>query len=401
MRWWRYSSSMFALLSHPAHNNIRSLIAAICCAAVCGIVFGLTAPLISLQLEIRFGSGLIEGYNVAAGALSTVFLAPFAPYFMKIVRPRVLLIISLIAAGALFSLFTFFTSAWVWFFIRLIVGSFITMVFVISETWINQIVSPERRAFMLGVYGTALAGGFGVGALIFTVIDQASGTGFYVAGAILLLGTMPVAFLRGPGATAPDNDSASLRAIVRAMGIAPAAIAAGLAFGAMETLMFSMIPVYAIRLDLAPDVIGMMMFAAAMGGIFIQVPIGWIADKTDRRQTLVWIALASAIGPLLIWQFGTQLALVLPLLFIQAGVASGLYTVGLALLGERFSGGAIAAANAAMITVYGLGSLFAPPVTGIAMDSIGPHGLMLVLSIISGSYFLFLLFVRGRPQEGS
>ena len=165
--------------------------------------------------------------------------------------------------------------------------------------------------------------------------------------------------------------------------------------------MFSMIPVYAIRLDLAPDVIGMMMFAAAMGGIFIQVPIGWIADKTDRRQTLVWIALASAIGPLLIWQFGTQLALVLPLLFIQAGVASGLYTVGLALLGERFSGGAIAAANAAMITVYGLGSLFAPPVTGIAMDSIGPHGLMLVLSVISGSYFVFLLFVRGRPQEDS
>jgi MFS family permease len=392
---------MFALFTDPAQDNTRSLIAAICCAVVCGLVFGLTAPLISLQLEYRYGSGLIEGYNVAAGALSTVLLAPFAPHFMRLLTPRVLLIASLVFAGTLFSLFTVFTSAWAWFFIRLVVGSFITMVFVISETWINQIVSPERRAFMLGVYGTALAGGFGVGALIFAVIDQASGIGFYIAGAILLFGTLPVALLKGPGATAPDHNSASLAAIIRAMGIAPAAIAAGLAFGAMETLMFSMIPVYAIRLDFAPDVIGAMMFAAAMGGIFIQIPLGWIADKTDRRKTLVWIALASAIGPLLIWQFGTQLLFVLPLLFIQAGVASGLYTVGLALLGERFSGGAIAAGNAAMITVYGLGSLFAPPATGIAMDSIGPHGLMLVLSIISGSYFLFLLFVRGRPQEDS
>ena len=79
------------------------------------------------------------------------------------------------------------------------------------------------------------------------------------------------------------------------------------------------------------------------------------------------------------------------MLFLQAGVASGLYTVGLSLLGERFSGGAIAAANAAFIFAYGFGSLFAPPLAGYAMDSAGPQGLLWTLSAIAAVYTLAII----------
>ncbi len=89
-----------------------------------------------------------------------------------------------------------------------------------------------------------------------------------------------------------------------------------------------------------------MVFAVAMGVLFFQIPLGWIADRTGRRSTLLAIAAAATLGPLLIWLAGTRLGLLLPVLFIQSGVASGLYSVGLSLLGERFSGGRIAAAAA-------------------------------------------------------
>ena len=69
--------------------------------------------------------------------------------------------------------------------------------------------------------------------------------------------------------------------------------------------------------------------------------------------------------------------------------------------GERFTGGAIAAANAAFIFAYGLGSLVAPPLAGQGMDGLGPEGLMWIMSAIAGAYLLFLLLRRHSPSAES
>jgi MFS family permease len=139
----------------------------------------------------------------------------------------------------------------------------------------------------------------------------------------------------------------------------------------------------------------------AMGILFFQIPLGWIADRTGRRGTLTAIALVATLGPLLIWMAGTRLGLLLPILFIQSGVASGLYTVGLSLLGERFTGGRIAAANAAFIFAYGLGSLLSPPAAGVAMDGFGPAGVLVVLGVTAGAYLLFLAATHHKAARTS
>jgi MFS family permease len=392
---------MFALLNAPQYGNNRSLIAAISCAVVCGIVFGLSMPLISLHLERLTGSALVVGLNGAASALSTLAMAPLVPRLMAMAPARTLLIAALVLAAAVFLLFPILPSVTPWFILRFAVGCLITVVFVISETWINQIVTPQRRAFMLGVYGTALAGGFGIGGLLFAGFSTAGDLPFILASGIFLLGIAPVALLKGPQATAPAREDSSMSAIIGAAGSAPAAILAGLAFGAIETLIFSMLPVYAERIALDAVSIGMMVFAVAMGILFFQIPLGWIADRTGRRGTLTAIALVATLGPLLIWMAGTRLGLLLPILFIQSGVASGLYTVGLSLLGERFTGGRIAAANAAFIFAYGLGSLLSPPAAGVAMDGFGPAGVLVVLGVTAGAYLLFLAATHHKAARTS
>ncbi|WP_339736915.1 MFS transporter [uncultured Maricaulis sp.] len=392
---------MFTRLTAPQYGNTRALIAAICCAAVCGIVFGLSMPLISLRLESMTGSALVIGLNGAALGVSTLVMAPLVPRLMAMVPARTLLIGSLSLAAVTFLLFPALPSVAPWFVLRFVVGCFITVVFVVSETWINQIVTPERRAFMLGVYGTALAGGFGIGGLIFAGFGPAGDLPFFLASAVFLIGIAPVALLQSPQAVAPAREDSSMSAILNAAGSAPAAILAGLAFGAIETLIFSMLPVYAERITIDPVSIGMMVFAVAMGVLSFQIPLGWIADRTDRRGTLIAIAAVATLGPVLVWMAGTHLGLLLPILFIQSGIASGLYTVGLSLLGERFTGGRIAAANAAFIFAYGLGSLLSPPAAGVAMDGVGPAGLLVVLAATAGAYLLFLAATHLKAARSS
>jgi MFS family permease len=387
---------MIGFFHQPRFANNRALTAAIACAVVCGIVFGLSMPLISLRLEYMTGSGLLVGLNGAAAALSTLVMAPIVPRLMAKAPARALLAGSLALSALMFLVFPHFPNVWAWFAMRFTFGAFVTVVFVISETWINQIVTPARRAFILGIYGTALSAGFGIGGLLFAAFSMAGDLLFYIGGGIFLLGTLPVLLLRGPQAVAPSPDDSSTRALIAAAKTAPAAILAGLAFGAIETLIFSLLPVYAERIELDTVAIGMMVFAVAMGALCFQIPLGWLADRTDRRATLTGIALVATIGPVLVWAAGPHLGLLLPILFIQSGVASGLYTVGLSLLGERFTGGAIAGANAAFIFAYGVGSLLAPPIAGTTMDGFGPAGLLIVLGATAGAYLLVLLV---RPAQ--
>ena len=374
-----------------AFANNRSLIAAICCAAVCGIVFGLSMPLISLRLEEMTGSGLMVGLNGAAAALSTLVIAPIVPRLMSLLPPRHLLVISLAGAAGLFPLLPLFPVVLMWFALRFLIGCFMTVIFVISESWINQIVTPDRRALMLGVYGTALSGGFGIGGLLFSALHSSGDTAFYLGALIFLAGALPILLLRGPEATAPGAEATSLPSLIRAALIAPSAILAGLAFGATETLLYSMLPVYGERIALDHATIGLMVLAVALGALVFQIPIGWVADKTSRRATLLWVALIATIAAVLACLVGNNTLFLLPILFVQSGVVSGLYTVGLSLLGERFTGGAIAAANATFIFAYGVGSLAGPPVAGVTMDAVGPWGLPVVLAGITGAYVIVVL----------
>jgi hypothetical protein len=64
----------------------------------------------------------------------------------------------------------------------------------------------------------------------------------------------------------------------------------------------------------------------------------------------------------------------------------GIYTVGLALLGERFRGTDLVAGTAAFATVWGLGSLFGAVACGWAMDGFGPNALPYALAIIFAVY---------------
>ena len=78
----------------------------------------------------------------------------------------------------------------------------------------------------------------------------------------------------------------------------------------------------------------------------------------------------------------------LPSLFIFGGVVVGMYTVGLALLGERFKGADLAAANSAFVLMFSTGGLLGPPIAGAAMDIWDPHGLAIAMAAISGIYLL-------------
>jgi len=373
---------------NDAHARTRSLIAAILSAALAGCGFGLMMPLIALNLEAMTGSGAVVGANAAAAALSTIAATPLIPPLLTRIPPRAAIVGSALLTGVGIAVFPLIPDVLAWFILRFLVGLTVTVVFVASETWINQLAKPESRATLLAVYATVLSGGFGSGGVILAVLGSEGFAPWLAGAAIFLVGAIPIMLLRGPDLEPPAAGEAGPAAMVRAARLAPAAILAGLVFGALETGVFSLVPVYAARLGFTEAMVGLLVAVGAIGAIALQIPLGRFADKAGRLTTLRLIAGAAVLLAVAIALAGVRAWLVFPLMFVFVGMASAFYTVGLALIGERVRVGELATANAAFIFAYGVGSLVGPPVAGAAMDRLDPYGLMLAFAAFSALYLV-------------
>ena len=67
---------------------------------------------------------------------------------------------------------------------------------------------------------------------------------------------------------------------------------------------------------------------------------------------------------------------------VWGGIVTAIYPVALTMAGDRFRGGELVAANAAIIIAYGLGGLVGPGLGGAAMDLIGPRGLFWFFAVL-------------------
>jgi MFS family permease len=116
------------------------------------------------------------------------------------------------------------------------------------------------------------------------------------------------------------------------------------------------------------------------------------------------IAIACAILPLTIhgglapWYSPDGLALWLTLV-VWGGAMGGTFTVGMTLLGERFTGSALIAANAVFTMLFGIGGLVGPLAVGSAMSAWGPTAFPVTLVVAVTVYGLFAAYrqaTRGR-----
>jgi hypothetical protein len=67
------------------------------------------------------------------------------------------------------------------------------------------------------------------------------------------------------------------------------------------------------------------------------------------------------------------------IVFATGGIFNAIYTLGLALLGQRFQAKALVSAGAAFMTTYSIGAVGGPPLVGALMDAFGARSLPLVL----------------------
>lgn len=375
----------------------RSLAAILTSILAAGITIGITAPLLSLLIERDEGSAALAGLNGSTGILAVIFVSPFVPRLvrrfgaLKVIHGGIVLI-----AGALLVIPATGGIA-AWFLFRFLIGVGMGLIWVVSETWLNLVAGDARRGLVAGLYATILGLGFAAGPMVIAVVGIEGYPPFLVGAGLILVAALPMIAARR---LAPRRIGEGAHTAWSALLQAPLIMAAVFVCGFIDMSILALLPVYGLREGLGEDTALLMLTVLISGTTFLQLPTGWAADRVGRLRLLIVCVAVGAACALALPGLLHSPALLWPVLFLWGGTTVSLYTLGLALLGDHFRADALPAANAMLVIAYCLGGVAGPPLTGAAMEALGPQAMPQTQALLCALFVAAIAvgWLRGRRR---
>lgn len=368
-----------------------SFIAATASVSAVGVAIGLGLPLLSIILEKRGIPSTLIGLNSAMAGIAAMMAAPVTTKIARRFGVPATMIAAVLLSAVSAPGFYYAEAFWLWFPLRIVFHGAITTLFILSEFWINASAPPNKRGLALGVYATVLSVGFAIGPLIFSRIGSDGLLPFMIGAGVLLLAAIPVFIARRECPLIEDKPEMHF---MRYLLLVPTATAAVFVFGAVEAGGLSLFPVYATRSGFTEPQAALLLTLMGLGNMIFQIPLGLVSDRiSDKRILLFAMALIGLIGAFTLPLLSDNWKLLGLVLLFWGGCIAGLYTVGLSHLGSRLTGADLAAANAAFIFCYAVGTVAGPQVIGGAMDAsarygYGNQGFAWAIAFFFGLYFV-------------
>jgi MFS family permease len=369
-----------------------STAAVIATASIFGLTYSLTAPLIALQLAQRGYGEFYIGLNAAMHAAGVLLIAPVLPQLAVRLGARGLIVGALIFTAALLALFPSVPAVWLWFPLRLGFGIGAEVLFVMSETWTNELSNDRVRGRTMAIYTASLSLGMVGGPALLSVLG-ARPMAYWVGAAICVAAVL---FVAGPWVISPPKVDSPHSNPVKYLRMAPIAVATTVLNAAIETAGLSFIALYATGMGWNEQGAMRLISTLMLGAIILQLPIGWLADRVNPRRLALGLAILSAVSALVWpWMLSTHW-LAYSLIFVWGGLFVVIYTVMLTMVGGRYSGSDLVGIYAVMGLAWGGGALIGPSMAGFAMGLNPYFGLPVFVAIACALFSVFMFSSRSR-----
>lgn len=285
-----------------------------------------------------------------------------------------------------------------WIILRLVTGLCFAGLYVVAESWLNDLANNENRGRLLAVYGGLTVACFGVGQVMVSGFNPIAVTGFGVAAIVTSLAVAPVAL--SEAAVAPSIETAekiSLRALAK---VVPTGVYSCFLVGIAHGAIAGMAAVYATRVGLSPGLVGLFVALPSIGGVVLQWPISAASDDIDRRAVgVVAAAAAAGLAALLLLDAPTK-PMAFVLITLLGGCSYPLYSLVSAYTNDWIEPEHLSAAASQIVKMYGLGAIAGPMLAGSAMGIIGPTGFywaLIVMHLLIAMFFFYRMLAWRSP----
>jgi MFS family permease len=277
-----------------------------------------------------------------------------------------------------------------WIAARALYGFAINGMFIVAQSWLNDAVSNAIRGRVMAAFYVTYIVGLGAGSFLLGRIDLASAAAPVLGIAFAALAILPVGMtrLRQP----PPPRTASVE-IQRAWRISPVGLSGMLAAGGLSMMIAGFTPIHATASGHSQQEIATLLFAMPLGTLFVQIPAGWISDRTDRRYVLVAAAIMVAVFGVAAGYFdGSPLAVLIVVYMLWDGASESIYALSSAHAGDRASKEEMVALQSTLLFAWSLSGFVVPGIGTVLTALYGTIAFIYVAVAIAVVWAAFVLW---------
>jgi MFS family permease len=361
------------------------------------LAFGMSfvAPLIPLVIRDAGGSPATIGQIASIYFLSFTLFTPFLGRLVDRVGSKKIIITGLSVYALAVFLMAFSPSPFYFYLIRIFQGVGTACLFAPTESAINVLSSPEKRASNMGLYGLVFAIGFALGPGLGTYLFSFHRAIPFIFGAASsLVGVVVMAMCYEDVPIPIQSSKARLHEF---LGVIRIPLIAGLCYAVVEVSIGSFLSLYLDYLGFKGAALGLAFTFFAIGGIISPYPAGKMADKIGKKPSLYLLGILLSVITFCYNLTPNYIAIV-ALTFGIGIVAGGVYPIALSMIGDLVPPDRMGTANATFSFLYGVGSILGPVVTGWVIRILGMQYLFYPMTIAAVIFVLITLMDRKREK---
>ncbi|MEQ3709483.1 MAG: MFS transporter [Tateyamaria sp.] len=287
-----------------------------------------------------------------------------------------------------------------WAVMRIASGMCVAGCYTVIEAWLQAKVTNETRGRAMGVYRVVDMGASLTAQLVISVLEPASYVSYNILAIVCCAALLPLTLTK---AKQPETPSSPRLRPRLAFERSPLAVF-GVIVAALSSASFRMVgPIYGQEVGLSTAQIAWFLAAFVLGGALAQYPVGWLADKFDRRWILIWLSVAAMLScgiTVLGSEFGTVGIMATAALF---GLTTfPIYSVAAAHAHDFADSSERVELSAALMFYFAVGAIAAPVTASALIDAYGPAALFAMISVGHGLLIvvgLARMRARNTPTE--
>lgn len=264
-----------------------------------------------------------------------------------------------------------------WSLLRILTGLSVAGCYTVIEAWLQASVTNETRGRAMGVYRVVDVGASLGAQLMIGVLTPSAYESYNLLAILCCAALLPLSLTRS---AQPQVPAAPRLRPGLAWRLSPLAAAGVVVTGITGAAYRFVGPVYAAELGLSLDQIAAFLAVYVLGGWIAQLPVGWLADRFDRRFVLIGLslgAIAASVLTMAVAGAGSQM------IYLAAGLfgftTMPIYSVSAAHAHDFAQSDQRVELSAALMFLYALGAIASPITASALIAGYGPSAMFWLL----------------------
>ena len=244
-----------------------------------------------------------------------------------------------------------------WAAMRFLTGFCMAGLYVVAESWINDLATNATRGRLLAIYMVASMGGIAGGQFLLNAADPTGFELFVLASLLVSLALVPISL---SATSSPPTRTPTPMPFKELLAIVPTGLMVSFLIGMAHGALIGMAAVFATGAGLRPSQVALFVGAPMVGGVAFQLPIGWLSDHLPRRGLMLGVSIVAALAAAGVLAAEPGSIASYGFMFLVGAASFPLYSLAIAFTNDWIEPEQIMGAATMLVTVNGVGAILGP-----------------------------------------